>query len=95
MKLREHRGSYEESMATVVDIEPSLEVLTEYIRQAFGERFLMKDSWVHVDPYGGGMDHRNGWDTYIVWVENYGVFGFTDGPINDGHLLGEFRHIDD
>jgi hypothetical protein len=26
-----------------------------------------------------GMDERIGWDTYLVSVRGYGVFGYTDG----------------
>ncbi|AHC30525.1 hypothetical protein CC53_gp108 [Rhizobium phage vB_RleS_L338C] len=34
-----------------------------------------------VKPYG--WDERIGWETHIVLVSGYGVFGFTDGPLEE------------
>lgn len=79
MKIRLHRGGYDESMATIKQIQPTLEAVVGYvqtdlpvasIRDGFGR--------VEVKPYG--YDERNGWDTHVVMVHGYGVFAFTDGP---------------
>lgn len=37
-------------------------------------------SWSRIDPRPI-YDERIGWHTYIVSLEDYGVLGFTDGPI--------------
>jgi hypothetical protein len=37
---------------------------------------------IHVSKYA--YDDRIKWDTYIVTVDRIGVFGFTDGSIEDG-----------
>jgi hypothetical protein len=46
----------------------------------FFGRDITKDQ-VTIKPYC--YDNRIGWDTYIVIVKGHGVYGFTNGPLND------------
>lgn len=80
---RRHRGSLSESMTTVVEIR-NFDALIDIIRSDFGwfaHPLAVDKDTVHVSPYGSGMDTRIGWNTYIVTVDLFGVWGFTNGPL--------------
>ena len=79
MKVREHRGGFEESMGRVVEISGSMESLVQEIRSKIGKWVEVNLETVKVEKYV--YDSRNGWDTYIVSVLGYGVYGFTDGGV--------------
>jgi hypothetical protein len=82
VKLRDHRGLFEESMQTVREIEPTKAALVADMEVALAPyNFTVDHEAVHVTPYV--QDIRNGWDTYIVYIDNYGVFGYVDGPIEE------------
>jgi len=80
-KLRDHKGTLEDAMQTVREI------------QTFGD--LMKDINANLSPYVGLIaaervsvnryyfDDRIKWDTHIVTIAGYGVYGFTDGPVEE------------
>ena len=85
MKIREHRGSLAESMETVCEIEPTLEAVVDHMHADKGWPGLyakVTPETVRVEKYGSGTDPRIGWNTHIVTIEGYGVYGFTDGPIH-------------
>jgi hypothetical protein len=72
--FREHRGSLEESMATVTELE-SWTALVEYVialvkpyRETTKDDVLLK--WY-------GYDERVNWNTTLVLVKDYGVVGFA------------------
>lgn len=69
-KFRFHRGGYAESMDTAVECR-SMSKLRLIIKARANDT-------VTVEPYGG-IDNRNGWDTYIV-MHNGHPIGMTDGP---------------
>lgn len=79
MKVRQHRGGLEESLATTVSIPPTIEALTLFISSV--EDLFINSSAIHVEKYC--YDDRIWWDTYIITVDGLGVFGFTDGPLID------------
>ena len=82
MKIREHRGLLSDSMETVREIEPNKEGIFNCIKESFKNWPTMsdiKENEIHIDRYG--YDDRIGWDTYIVTIDGYGVFGFADGGI--------------
>jgi hypothetical protein len=54
----------------VSDIQKSL--------RPFGRNVTINQ--VTVKPYC--YDNRIGWDTHVVIIEGYGVYGFTDGPLS-------------
>lgn len=58
MKFRFHRGSYERSMETTVELN-DIEELAEHLD-------ITPDK-VRITPYSG-VDHRNGWNTHAVEV---------------------------
>ena len=77
--FREHRGTLEDSMATVVTIN-NREELVRHIADkltAFGVDVQPEN--IQVSPYA--KDERIDWDTYIVVLKGYGVVGFTNGFI--------------
>lgn len=82
-KVREHRGSLSNSMGTVFEVEDFNGLLDAISKSMFpiGSPFGVKLSpgRVHVEHYT--YDDRIGWDTYIVSIDGYGVWGFTDGPL--------------
>jgi len=82
MKVREHRGGLAEAMGTMVEIEPTMSALLQSMRESFkGWPINVTEENVHVEPYG--FDDRIGWDTYIITIDGYGVYGFSDGPIQE------------
>lgn len=77
LKVREHRGSLQESLNTEVEIVPTVEVLAAHISQVWDQKIHASE--IAVSHYG--FDKRIGWDTFLISVENQGVFGFTNGPV--------------
>ena len=77
--FRPHRGGLAEAMAEVKTFRLREELiaflnedLAHYSRKIDEDKFK-------IEPYG--FDKRIGWDTYIVSMDGYGVFGFTNGPL--------------
>lgn len=68
MLFRPHRMFLDEAMAEVQEVNniEDIERITGYTN-------------ITVEKYGG-IDERNGWDTYIV-CENGRACGFTNGPL--------------
>jgi len=88
VKLREHRGSLADSLATTIEIDPTIDALLLAIRNALAPYDVTVEAgMVKVSPYG--FDERIGWNAHIVTVDGYGVFGFTNGPLNEPNV--EFR----
>lgn len=81
MKIRLHCGGFEESMATVREIEPTKAAVIAVVRTCYR---LAPDYPVKVKTTKYADDPRNGWKTYIVVIDGFGTFGFTDGPLRDG-----------
>jgi hypothetical protein len=71
-QFRFHRGGYEESMATTVNVN-SMQDLAKFTEYPV-ERLTVK----RYDP--PFIDRRNGWDTYLVLFDGQAV-GMTDGPV--------------
>lgn len=67
-KFRLHRGSLEESMATVCEVTSFADI----------NAIIKPDTVVSVEKYG--YDARINWETYLVRAA-HGVVGMTDGPV--------------
>jgi len=81
MRIRENRPTIQESMATMLNVE-GREHLVQHISETLGKKGVMvTDEMIHVSHYG--FDERIDWDEYIIVVERFGVFGFTDAPCPD------------
>jgi hypothetical protein len=79
MKIRLVRGSLTESMATAVEIEPTLEAVATYLKAQYGFGDIAKDT-IKVTAYA--FDKRNDWgNTYIVYGSNGAALAFTNGPV--------------
>jgi hypothetical protein len=86
VKFREHRGGYDDSMATAVDVADRAALV------AHVKTLLAPFCWagnieagLRIAAYGDARgrpykDPRNGWLTHVVTLKDYGVLGFTDGP---------------
>jgi len=70
IKFREHRGTLDDAMKTVVELDATLPALAAFLK--------VKPKQLQVKKYV--YDDRIGWDTYIVTVDGQAV-GFTDGPV--------------
>ncbi len=81
-KYRDHRELLVNSMSTVQEFL-SRDDLIKYLQVSLDEYGPGKYdcSKVTVKKYGNGIDERIGWNTHIVHLEGFGVFGFTDGPV--------------
>jgi hypothetical protein len=77
MKIREHRGLLAEAMSSCKEIEPTMTAVIDQVLSSLPCFLGIKPEDIHVEPYG--YDKRIGWDTHIVIVDGYGVYGFTDG----------------
>lgn len=76
-QARRHRGGLAESMATVQPVASRAE-LVALVQRDLGEWGVAVDpAAVHVEPYV--YDDRIGWDTHLVTIDGYGVWGMTDG----------------
>lgn len=76
MKFRKHRGSFEDSMATALEVET-----IQDIKKALAEDFINVEELRLEDPF---HDVRNGWNTYtvIALINNkWCAVGFTNGII--------------
>lgn len=80
MKLRQHLGGLAESMATTIEIEPTLTALLDAVRATISDIGAdVTEQTLKVTPRG--LDPRTGWDTHIVTISGFGVYGYTDGPL--------------
>jgi hypothetical protein len=87
VKFREHRGSLEESLATLVEL-PDRQALIEHVTKLHASFVHSFDfSKLVVEPYLMEPDDRPGvaWQrTFIVKLPGLGPIGFTDSmPIGD------------
>lgn len=70
IRFREQRGSLDDSMKTVVELQATLEAVAKHLK--------VEANRVEVKSYG--FDSRTGWEMFIVTVDGNGV-GFTNGPV--------------
>lgn len=79
MKVREHRGGLDASMATVVEIEPTFEALAEHFSKIHQEKYQASD--IKLNYYG--CDPRIGWNQYLVTIKGL-PHGFTNSDVEGG-----------
>lgn len=77
---RDHRGSLADAMDTARQFESRDSLISELQNSVdkYGEG-KYDCSKITIKPYG--FDDRIKWDTYVVHLNGYGVFGFTNGPV--------------
>lgn len=76
MKFREHRGSLDDSMATCVELDPTYDALKEHLKAILAYWPLPEHLELLIKPYG--YDDRIQWTSFIVYMEGWGVVGFTN-----------------
>ena len=81
MKLRQHKGGHTESMATMVEIEPTRAALLQAIRASGMIGLPEPLTEDHLGVTFASIDTRNHWNTHIVTIKDWGVYGYTDGPM--------------
>lgn len=82
VKFRFHRGGLKEAMETVIEVgnkEELKQAIIQHYKDNNIEEFTPDVENITIEPYG--YDNRIDWDTYIVSIPNYGVLGFTNGPL--------------
>ena len=75
MKIRAHRGGVKESLATITEIEPTLEAVTKHVGAT-------DPTTVTVEPYFLHQDVRTGWKAHYLVKIDGALWGFTDGPLD-------------
>jgi hypothetical protein len=78
MWLRENRRTIWQSVATSVRIKNRAQLVRHIAGRMRKSRVAITDDMIHVTHYG--YDDRIDWDEYIIVVEGFGVFGYTDEP---------------
>ena len=78
MWLRENRRTIWQSLATSVRIKNRAQLVRHIAGRMRKSRIAITDDMIHVTHYG--YDDRIDWDEYIVVLEGFGVFGYTDEP---------------
>jgi hypothetical protein len=78
MWLRENRRTIWQSLATSMRIKNRAQLVRTIAGKLRKSRAAITDDMIHVTHYG--YDDRIDWDEYIVVVEGFGVFGYTDEP---------------
>lgn len=84
MKFRQHRRGLAESMETLVELSDRA-ALVAYCQKLLSPfQFEFTDADVTVTQYTPDGDARIGWgQLYIVHIKDYGVMGWTDGPVEE------------
>lgn len=77
MRFREHRGGLNESMSTVVELDPTIDALKAHLNGILENWKVTRPLKLNITHYA--YDSRINWDTYMVKAEGSGfVVGFTD-----------------
>jgi hypothetical protein len=80
--FRPHRNTLAKAMSEVRTFKSRAELisfLNDDLKQNYLRPSAIDEADFRIEPYC--YDERIGWDTYIVYEEGYGVFGFTNGPL--------------
>lgn len=80
-KFRPHRGTLDEAMSEVFHLRTKNELLHRFQDRLRPYGVEVTSEKLMIKPYG--FDERINWDTYIVTLEDFGVLGFTDGPLEE------------
>lgn len=80
MKFRQHRGGLDESMETVVELADRTALIAHCraLLAPWPTAPEVTEQTLKVSAYG--YDPRIQWDTHLVFLEGYGVMGYTDSP---------------
>ena len=81
MRFREHRRTLDESMSTVQNFDGRAALVAFIQKKLLRWGKQVEDADVKIESYSGDDDRLTPpWrDTHIVTVDDWGVFGFTEG----------------
>jgi hypothetical protein len=85
---RPHRGSLNDSLTEVVEINDFAQLVRHMRREVEGwypEDELPTEQNTKLEPYG--FDKRIDWDTYLVTVDGK-AWGYTNGPLTRDSQVG-------
>ncbi len=79
--FRPHRGLLDDAMKEVIEFHTKADLIKHIDQElsCFKHDYKIDDTTVEIKPYG--YDKRIGWDTNIVTLKDYGVFGFTNKSV--------------
>jgi len=77
--FRPHRSTLDKAMAEVKAFKSKADLVSFLNEDLAHYRMKVDESKLRIEPYG--YDDRIGWDTYIISMDGFGVFGFTNGPL--------------
>jgi hypothetical protein len=82
MKLRQYKSNFFESMATIVEIEPTRKAVLEAVRSSgLVNKDLAEDRLI-IQPYAANA--CNGFrEACVVVISNWGIYGYTDDSVDD------------
>lgn len=76
MKFREHRGSLDTSMETLVELEPTVDALVNHLNS---KNYMFTFKAEDLRLKFTGSDRRIGWnESWYVYFEGFGVIGMSD-----------------
>lgn len=94
MKVRQHRGSLDDSMQTQIEIEPSMSAVMDYLKKQWSG-YLSADAVsldnIAIDYYG--HDNRIEQDVYFVTVGRITPAALLDGVPTDYVPTGVLRNV--
>lgn len=76
MRVRQHRGTLEQSLKTVKQIPATKDDLADHINEVLD--LPVKFGPGSITIVHQGDDERIGWDSHLIVVEGLGVFGYCD-----------------
>lgn len=79
MKIRQQRGHLKDSLGTEQEVEPTIDALRTAIIASSPFFETLTVDQVRVTPYC--QDGRTGQCTYLILIDDYGPWGFADGPL--------------
>jgi len=77
--FRPYRGDLAEAMSHVKSIRNREDLLSLMRKELKPYKVDVRDDLLKIAYYY--HDDRMDWDTYIVTLEGYGIYGFTNGPL--------------
>lgn len=78
MRVRENRTNVWRSLSTTVRLDGRAQLVRHIAGKLGKNGAAITDEIIHVTHYG--YDDRIDWDEYIIVVEGFGVFGYSDEP---------------
>lgn len=80
--FRHHRGSLDDSMKTLKEFS-TIKDLIDYLTDYVSENWLIKPDTYNIVSRYYGYDNRVKWSTYIVYIKDQGILGFSNVKLDN------------